>query len=157
MYLSGKECQWLSLGKFEEKKLEIGLSSTGEWIYGADVTPGAEVFSTRGSSCVGLLPVLELSPVSVIEALHAQASTLGLPWEELKPFPIPDLLRVAMGMRSDYWIRLALEWAILFDVDIREEELSTELKRVSVDKTYSQTTRQKLARLIAAHGNDDDA
>jgi hypothetical protein len=61
------------------------------------------------------------------------------------PFPIHELIKVALESRSEYWVSLSLEW---LDVMVDFKGLIPQLQSIYEDKSFSQYVRHKARKLM---------
>lgn len=137
-------CRWCPMVAFGEPRLVLGLSSSGDWLWGdAEVVP-AIVYPSDGTSLVGILPILE-RPLPLVRSEAARTATrLGLPLTLVDALPVAEIARTALATRSDYWVDLAIEWLEAYG---DRQALAEDIAGASRDKRLSQRIRHRLDRL----------
>lgn len=135
---SNRIVRWLKVVNFPEKRLSIGLSTTGHWVR-EGVDDVCELIPSKGF--VPLYPCLEIDREVFWCNLILALDAIPLPVELADTFPIEDILEQALISGSEHWTRAALAW-------VRPEEATSRVKSaltlVALSKggEISQKTRQ---------------
>jgi hypothetical protein len=99
--------RWISVATLSDARLEIGLSSDGNWL---SVTPGSVATCGHGRACLFLLPALELPHADVHRLLEDGLRANGLSTELAELFPFDDVVIEGLLSSSERWTGLALKW-----------------------------------------------
>lgn len=100
---------WLPVLDLGRPHHRIGFNSQGVWL--VETGPDGTV-ETASALHIPLLPVLEMDPRVVKEAITAVGHRIGIP-DLMDHFPINEILEVATRGTSNYWAARALSWAEL--------------------------------------------
>jgi hypothetical protein len=132
--------KWLPLLKISDENY-LGIVEEGFWAKysGMSVT----VFESK-TPLVFLLPCLEIKYDTFLKMLENGLSMLKLSKELSNTFPSSDLVCMGLNMDSDYWSKLALEWAEKLYIDERLSECLS----FTIKSGITQEIRQKAKKLL---------
>jgi len=103
-----EEVRWTKVVELPAIRLQIGLSSQGWWVVPG---PASVTEFMPGVKPVFLLPILEMEPEAVDDAIRGGLSVLGLPEPLLTRFPFEEVVVTGLNGTSEQWINLGLRWA----------------------------------------------
>ena len=111
--------RWVLVADIPTARLQLGLSEFGRWVR-ASKTSVSEF--EAGSSCVFLLPVLEMKADDIRRVLGEGLRGLGLPEGDAESFPFEDVVLTGLTSGSENWSNLALNWVRQIGVSDRMRE-----------------------------------
>ena len=128
--------------RMPKKNWWVLLSPDGTWGYERQ---GCFVPFDTLSSCMPLLPLLEISCSEVLELVGTGLEQAGIDGSLFHSFPLESVISLALQWKTDYWTQLALEW--LEGGYPLSSDYVTSLERLSTTQRRSQRVRHRAARL----------
>lgn len=100
--------KWLPIANLTQARVQLGVSSDGFWVRS---TPQSIVVFSSETTCVFLLPILEVALDEARRRLEFGLQENGLSALFLNAFPFEDVVATGLGSHSEHWTSLALRWA----------------------------------------------
>ncbi|MBD2769595.1 hypothetical protein IC235_17030 [Hymenobacter sp. BT664] len=127
------------LDMFDRK---IILSHTGVWC----VIANKKLFSAhQNTNVIPFFPFLELGCENFISIVKKKLESKNMSAEIAYSFPLKYIISAALGMQSDYWVKLSISWLNCFTFD---SEISDLLSYVMSSKWLSQSTRHLAKKMF---------
>lgn len=119
--------RWLPIANLVVVRLSLGISSSAWWVA---LGPASVTEFKPATSCVFLLPILEISIEEARRVLEEALQAKGLPKDFLKVFPFDRIVTTGLEGHSERWATLALGWARALP---ESRELRTALEALAAD------------------------